>query len=260
MPEHSGEIQSLRKARSSDGGVRQVVGELVHAAALVQLQAELAGLHGEVVAGRALVSRDSGVGRATVARAGAAVAQHAARLDEALALVVAAARERQHGEVEALHALERELLELVQAEVATVGARVHLEVARAGARRRAGGGARLARVPRVARVAAHGARARRVLGLVERVLSRARLQLDRLGVVAQVARRHEHSRVLGGRATLRVLRVLRLGPLQLGSDVEREVGGDGRGLHGRRGRRAHAGHDARPEPTRVVRRRQLLEY
>lgn len=86
--------------------------QLVHAAALVHGQAEVGRerrLEREVVAGRALVAA---LGRAAVAAAGAAVAQRA-RLDEALALVVGAARQRQHGQVQALHALQRQVLELL---------------------------------------------------------------------------------------------------------------------------------------------------
>lgn len=120
--------------------------------------------------------------------AGAAVAQHAGAVDEALALGVAP-----HGQLQALHALERQLLQLLQAELTRRRARVHFGIARAG-----------------------GARAS--LGLVLRVAARARLQLDGLGVAAQVARCHQHARV-------------------------RHVAGRRR-LHGRAGRRAHAGHHA----------------
>lgn len=177
------------------------------------------------------------------------MAQDPAAVDEALALLVHAARERQHGEVEALHALEREVLELVQAEVARAAARVRGQVARGRARE--GVAPRVARVPRVA---AHGARA---LRLVLRVLARARLQLDGLGVVAQVSRGHQHARVAaGGRA--RLLRVLRLGALQAAARLAALH--PAARLHGRRGGRAHARHHAGAEAARVVRRRQFLEY
>ena len=166
---------------------------------------------------------------------GPAVSQHAAAVDEPLALLVHRARQRQRREVEALHALEREVLELLEAEVARVRARVHLEVARAAARVRvarqvARRGAREV-AARVARVAAHGAVA---LGLVQRVLARARLQLDGLGVVAQVARRDQHARLAGGRA--RLLRVLRVGALQAPPGLVARVGR----LQRRRGGRTHA--------------------
>lgn len=138
--------------RGRGGGRR----ELVHAATLVHVQREVAGLHGDVVAGGALVARVRGL---EVAGAGAAMAQHAAALYQPLGLVVGWLGERQHGEVEALHALDGELLELVEAEVARVVSRV---------------------------------RARRLA----RVVARARLQLDGLGVVAEMARGDQHARRL----------------------------------------------------------------
>lgn len=125
-----------------------------------------------------------GLRRFEVFRAGASVAQDAAALDEPLALLVALG-EGEDGEVEVLHALEREVFELFEAEVAGAGARVYLEVPGAGA-------------------GVCGARVR----LVEGVLAGAgaRLQLDRLGVVAMMARRDQHARVLTPR--LRLLRVI----------------------------------------------------
>lgn len=159
-----------------------------------------------------------GLWRAEVAGAGAAVAQHAAAVDEPLALLVAAARQRQHGQVQALHALDGELPELLEAEVARGGARVRVrEVARGGARE----------------------------GVV--VLARARLQLDGLGVAAQVARGDQHARGAGRGPAVRAARLLRVGALQ-------------RRLAGRRGRRARARRHGRPEPAGVVRRRELFEY
>lgn len=195
-------------------------------------------LHGDVVRGGALVPR---LRRLQVLGAGAPVAQHAAALDQPLALLVYALGERQHGQVEAFHALEREVLELIEAEVARVRARVHFEVARAAARVRwevARGGAREGVAARVARVAARAAVA---LGLVERVLARSWLQLDGLGVAAQVARGDEHARV--GAARLRLLRVLRVGALQLRLVrlVRRRVRAR---LQGRRRRRARPGRHA----------------
>lgn len=88
----------------------------------MQLQAEVVRLQRDVVRGRALVAR---VGRLEVLGAGAAVAQLPA-LDEPLALLVAALGERQHREVQALHAAQRQLFQLVEAEVARVGPRVDL--------------------------------------------------------------------------------------------------------------------------------------
>lgn len=162
-----------------------------------------------------------GLWRAEVAGAGAAVAQHAAAVDEPLALLVAAARQRQHGEVQALHALDGELAELLEAEVARGGARVRVrEVARGGARE----------------------------GVV--VLARARLQLDGLGVAAQVARGDQHARGAGRGPAVRAVRAVRL--LRVGALQRR--------LAGRRGRRARARRHGRPEPAGVVRRRQLFEY
>lgn len=156
--------------------------------------------------------------RFEVLGAGAAVAEHPAALDEPLALLVHAFGERQHREIEVLHALEREVLELLQAEVARPRAGVVLEVARAAARVRgevATGRARRARSPLV----------------VQRQLPRVRLQLDGLGVVAQVARRHEHARIPTA------LRLLRFSALQLGPVVRRVLRWR---FHGRRDGRALA--------------------
>lgn len=89
---------------------------------------------------------------------------------------------------------------------------MHAEVPRAGARvlrHVPGRGARelAARVPRLAGLAANGPPA---LRLVERVLAGSGLELNGLGVVAQVPRGDQYARIFSRRPGLRVLRVLRL--------------------------------------------------
>lgn len=102
-----------------------------------------------------------GLWRLHIPGAGASVPEHAAAFDEPLGLLVDALRERQDCEVQVLDALKRQVLELVEAEVPRVGPRVVFEIPRVGARVRARGDVLSPR-------------------LVQRVLSTARLQLDRL--------------------------------------------------------------------------------
>lgn len=96
---------------ASDARVERHRGQLVHAATLLDLQAQLVRFHGDVVRGCPLVLRLRR--RLEVLGAGAAVAEHPAAIDEPLALLVHAFGERQHREVKVVHALEREVLELL---------------------------------------------------------------------------------------------------------------------------------------------------
>lgn len=76
-----------------------------------------------------------------------------------------------------------------------------------------------------------------------------------------MARGHEHARVAAeGAARLRLLRVLRVGAVQAARVPRPRPRARAARLQRRGARRARPRRHARPQPTRVVRRRQLLEY